>query len=98
VWALPTVIVLSVLAYRRRNLALAAVTAAGVALMVWIPLELLPKHHEETASWWRQLLGMSYVWWALAVLIVAGLTVRSPAVILRRSPESAPVADLVHRT
>jgi alpha-1,2-mannosyltransferase len=98
VWALPTVIVLAVLAYRRRNVALAAVTAAGVALMVWIPLELLPKHHEETASWWRQLLGMSYVWWALAVLIVAGLTVRSPAVSLRRSPESAPVADLVHRT
>ena len=97
VWALPTVTVLSVLAYRRRNLALAAVTAAGVALMVWIPLELLPKHHEETASWWRQLLGMSYVWWALAVLLVAGLTVRSPAVNLRRSPGSAPVADLVHR-
>ena len=98
VWALPTVIVLTVLAYRRRNPALAAVTAAGVALMVWIPLELLPKHHEETASWWRQLLGMSYVWWALAVLIVAGLTVRSPALSLRRSPGSAPVADLVHRT
>ena len=33
-----------------------------------------------------------------AVLIVAGLTVRRPAVSLRRSPESAPVADLVHRT
>ncbi|HEY5150369.1 MAG TPA: glycosyltransferase 87 family protein [Mycobacterium sp.] len=97
VWALPTIIVTTVLAYRRRNLALAAVTAAGVALMVWIPLELLPKHHEETASWWRQLLGMSYVWWALAVLIVAGLTVRSPAVSRRRSPGSAPVADLVHR-
>ncbi|HTY26825.1 MAG TPA: glycosyltransferase 87 family protein, partial [Mycobacterium sp.] len=64
VWALPTVVVTTVLAYRRRNIALAAVTAAGVALMVWIPLELLPKHHEETASWWRQLLGMSYVWWA----------------------------------
>ena len=97
VWALPAVIVMTVLAYRRRNPALAAVTAAGVALMVWIPLELLPKHHEETASWWRQLLGMSYVWWALAVLIVAGLTVRSPAVSPRRSPGSAPVADLVHR-
>lgn len=96
VWALPTVVVTTVLAYRRRNVALAAVTAAGIALMVWIPLELLPKHHEETASWWRQLLGMSYVWWALAVLIVVGLTVTSPAVSRRRSPGSAPVADLVH--
>lgn len=96
VWALPTVVVTTVLAYRRRNVALAAVTAVGIALMVWIPLELLPKHHEETASWWRQLLGMSYVWWALAVLVVTALTVRRPAVSPRRSPGSAPVADLVH--
>ena len=97
VWALPTVVTGAVLAYRRRNLALGLVTAVGVALMVWIPLELLPKHHEETASWWRQLLGMSYVWWALAAdrrrgadrSVTAGA---SP----RRSPGSAPVADLVH--
>lgn len=79
VWALPTIVVTMVLGYRRRNIALAALGAVGVALMVWIPLELMPKHHEETASWWRQLLGMSYVWWALAVLVVAGLTVRTPA-------------------
>lgn len=98
VWALPTVVVTTVLAYRRRNVALAAVTAAGIALMVWIPLELLPKHHEETASWWRQLLGMSYVWWALAVLLAAGLTVTRPMVSRQPSPGSAPVADLVHRT
>ncbi|TGD86358.1 DUF2029 domain-containing protein [Mycolicibacterium sp. CH28] len=96
VWALPTVITAAVVSYRRRNTALAVVTAVGVALMVWIPLELLPKHHEETASWWRQLLGMSYVWWALAVLIVAGLTVARPAANPRRSPGSAPVADLVY--
>lgn len=96
VWALPTVVVTSVLAYRRRDLGLAIVSAVGVALMVWIPLELMPKHHEETASWWRQLLGMSYVWWALAVLVVAGLTVRTRVASPRRSPGSAPVADLVH--
>lgn len=95
VWALPTVVAATVVAYRRRNVALAVVTAVGVALMVWIPLELLPKHHEETASWWRQLLGMSYVWWALGVLVVAGLTTRRPAATPRRSPGSAPVADLV---
>lgn len=96
VWALPTVVVTLVLAYQRHNVWLAVVSAVGVALMVWIPLELMPKHHEETASWWRQLLGMSYVWWALAVLVVAGLTVRTPRTSLRPSPGSAPVADLVH--
>jgi alpha-1,2-mannosyltransferase len=75
VWALPAVVVTAVLGWRRRNVALALVTAAGVALMTWTPLELLPKHHEETANWWRQLLGMSYVWWALALIVTAGLTV-----------------------
>jgi alpha-1,2-mannosyltransferase len=75
VWVLPTLLVTAVLGWRRRNVALAVLTAAGVALMAWTPLELLPKHHEETANWWRQLLGMSYVWWALAVIVAAGLTV-----------------------
>lgn len=75
VWALPTVVITAVLAYRRRNLALAAVTAAGIALMVWPPMDLLPEFHETTASWWRQLAAASYVWWALAVILVAGATV-----------------------
>jgi alpha-1,2-mannosyltransferase len=35
----------------------------------------MPKHHETTANWWRQLVGASYVWWALAVIVAAGLTV-----------------------
>ncbi|BBY60470.1 polyprenol-phosphate-mannose-dependent alpha-(1-2)-phosphatidylinositol mannoside mannosyltransferase [Mycolicibacterium sarraceniae] len=96
VWALPTVITCAVIAYRRRNVALGTVTATGVALMMWIPLELLPKHHEDTASWWRQLLGMSYVWWALAVIVVAGLTVATAGTSPRRSSGSEPAADLVH--
>jgi alpha-1,2-mannosyltransferase len=75
VWMLPSVVVTSALAWRRRNAALAAVSAAGIALMVWTPINLLPKHHEAVASWWRQLAGVSYVWWALAVIITAGLTV-----------------------
>ncbi len=75
VWVLPTLVVTAVLGWRRRNVALGVLTVAGVALMDWIPLELMPKHHEETANWWRQLLGMSYVWWALAVIVTAGLTV-----------------------
>ena len=96
VWALPTVITGAVIAYRHRNVALGLVTAIGVVLMMWIPLELLPKHHESTASWWRQLLGMSYVWWALAVIVVAGLTAATTRAIPRRPAGSAPVADLVH--
>jgi alpha-1,2-mannosyltransferase len=80
VWALPTVVVTGVLAYRRRNLALAAVTAAGLALMIWTPIDLMPKHHEATAAWWRQLVGASYVWWALAAIVVAATVVASRSV------------------
>ncbi|CAN5642269.1 glycosyltransferase 87 family protein [soil metagenome] len=87
VWTLPTLVVLVMLAYRRRSAALAAVAAAGIALMVWTPIELLPEHHEAAASWWRQLLGGGYVWWALAVIVVAGLAVTQPHVSPRRSPE-----------
>ncbi|HWT48220.1 MAG TPA: alpha-(1-2)-phosphatidylinositol mannosyltransferase, partial [Mycobacterium sp.] len=69
------VLVTGILAWRRRNVALAVLSAAGVALMRWTPIDLLPKHHETTANWWRQLVGSSYVWWALAVIVVAGVTV-----------------------
>lgn len=75
VWVLPTLVTTAVLGWRRRNVALATLTVVGVALMRWTPIDLLPKHHETTASWWRQLVGMSYVWWALAVIVAAGLTV-----------------------
>jgi len=95
VWALPTIIVIAVAAYRYRNAALAAVTAAGIALMVWTPIELLPEHHEAAASWWRQLFGMSYVWWAVTAIAVAGLAFARPATNPPRSRESAPLADLV---
>jgi alpha-1,2-mannosyltransferase len=61
-----------VVAYRRRHVLLGVVTAAGLALMVWTPITLMPEHHETTASLWRQLVGGSYVWWALAVIVVAG--------------------------
>ncbi|BBZ43615.1 hypothetical protein MPRM_08960 [Mycobacterium parmense] len=77
VWMLPAVLVTAVLAWRRRSAALAAVSALGVALMRWTPIDLLPKHHESAAVWWRQLAGMSYVWWALAVIVAAGCAVAS---------------------
>jgi alpha-1,2-mannosyltransferase len=85
VWALPTVIVCGVVAYRHRHVLLGAVTVAGVALMVWTPITLMPEHHETTASLWRQLVGGSYVWWALAVIVVAGT-------VYPRRADSAPVS------
>jgi alpha-1,2-mannosyltransferase len=79
VWALPAVLVTGILAWRRRIVALAVLSAAGVALMRWTPIDLLPKHHETTANWWRQLLGSSYVWWAVAVIVTVGFTVGARA-------------------
>ena len=75
VWMLPTVVVTAVLGWRRRNAALALASAAGVAVMVWTPIDLLPKHHEVGAVWWRQFAGVSYLWWALATIVAAGATV-----------------------
>ncbi len=93
VWMLPAVLVTGILGWRRRNLALAVMSAAGVALMRWTPIDLLPKHQEATAVWWRQLAGMSYVWWALAVIVTAGLTVISRATSQdSETPERAPVS------
>lgn len=71
VWALPAVLVTAVLAVRLRHVALGVVSAAGLALMVWTPITLLPEHRETTASLGRQLVGGSYLWWALAVIVVS---------------------------
>jgi len=95
VWALPTVLVTAVLAYRLRHLGLAAVSAAGIALMVWTPIPLMPEHHETAASLWRQLAGGSYAWWAIAVIAVAGTVSARSAdrwVSPQLLPASAPAA------
>jgi alpha-1,2-mannosyltransferase len=96
VWVLPAVLVTGSLAWRRRNIALALVSAAGVALMRWTPIDLLPKHHEETANWWHQLVGMSYVWWALAVIVTAGFAVtasRAAQAWTARTPAPVPAVS-----
>jgi alpha-1,2-mannosyltransferase len=54
VWTLPAIAVTSVLAYRRRDPLLAVLAAAGAALMIWSPIQLLPEHQEAQAAWWRQ--------------------------------------------
>jgi alpha-1,2-mannosyltransferase len=93
VWVLPALLVTAVLAWRRRSAALAAINLAGVALMVWTPIDLMPKYHETTAAWWRQLVGASYVWWALTAIVTAGITVtaRGPQEI-STAPDRAPVS------
>ena len=95
VWVLPAIVATAVLAYRHRDPVLAVVCVAGAALTVWPTIQLLPEHHESEAAWWRQLFGMSYVWWALALIAIAGL--RSPKwpVSRPRSRESVPTAELV---
>lgn len=74
VWMLPATVVAGVVAYRRRMVGLAVLSAAGLALMLFSPISLLPEHQETAAAWWRQLFGMSYVWWALALMVTAGAT------------------------
>jgi alpha-1,2-mannosyltransferase len=78
VWVLPTLLVTAVLAYRHRHVGLAVVAAAGIALMIWTPIPLMPEHRETAASLWRQLLGGSYAWWAIAVIVVAGTLTTHP--------------------
>lgn len=94
VWMLEAVLVTAVAAWRRRNIALAFVTVAGVAVMVWSPIDLMPKHHETTAVWWRQLIGASYLWWALATLVVTGATfaTRTGTASAPRAVTPAPVS------
>lgn len=72
VWVLPAVLVTGIVAYRQRHVALGVVAVAGVALMIWTPIPLMPEHQETAASLWRQLAGGSYVWWAIAVIVVSG--------------------------
>jgi alpha-1,2-mannosyltransferase len=79
VWVVPTVVVTSIVAYRQRHAALGVVSAAGIALMIWTPIPLMPEHQETSASLWRQLAGGSYVWWAMVVIVVAGTVTLRPA-------------------
>jgi len=91
VWALPTVLASAVLAVRLRHVALGVVSAAGLALMVWTPITLMPEHRETAASLWRQLAGGSYIWWALAVIIVTGVVAVRSVGQDRPSVDAAPV-------
>ncbi|MBJ7341171.1 glycosyltransferase 87 family protein [Mycolicibacterium sp.] len=87
VWALPAVLVTGVLGYRHRSIAMGMVSLTGVLLMYFAPIHLMIEHRETSAALWRQLLGGSYVWWALALIAVAG------SVPLRERGSARPSVD-----
>ncbi|WP_102142674.1 glycosyltransferase 87 family protein [Mycobacterium hubeiense] len=91
VWALPAVLVTATVAYRHRDMLLGVVSVAGLALMVWTPITLMPEHHETSASLWRQLAGGSYVWWAMAVIVVSGIVSTRVAAGTRTDAHASPV-------
>jgi alpha-1,2-mannosyltransferase len=95
VWVLPILISTTVVGYRQRNLALLAVSALGLAVTKWPHIEMLPSGHEWSAPWWRQVIGTSYVWWALSVIAAVGLTARRSgnAPVEPTEPEPEKISD-----
>ncbi|MGE2736928.1 glycosyltransferase 87 family protein [Mycolicibacterium vaccae] len=91
VWSLPVVLITGILAVRLRHAALGVVSTVGLALMIWSPIALLPAHRETAAALWRQLVGASYLWWALAVIVVAATVTVKAAGSPAESPDEAPV-------
>jgi alpha-1,2-mannosyltransferase len=100
VWVLPALVTCAVLAWRHRSRGLAIVALVGLALMIWTPIDLMPQHQEAEAAWWRQLLGGSYVWWALALIATAGRMRISPRPTPEDAPESTPAdrAQALHHS
>ena len=72
------------------GLALLVISAIGVALTVWTPITLMPAHNETSVSPWLRVVGGSYLWWALAVIVVIGAVTPRLA---RRSDSAAAPAD-----
>ncbi len=58
--------------------------------MVWTPITLMTPHEETAATLWRQLAGSSYLWWALAVIAVAGATAGRLVSTASRAPSAGP--------
>ncbi|WP_070378830.1 glycosyltransferase 87 family protein [Rhodococcus sp. WMMA185] len=72
VWVSPIVLVLGTLAYRRRSIALSATTLAGLVVFTLAAQWKLGVGRADGTHWnlWDQFLVSSYVWWALAALLV----------------------------
>lgn len=80
VWAVPFVLVLGVLGYRRRSALLSTLCAVGVALMVYPPHWKLGDGRWDGLGWplMDQFAASAYVWWALAAVTLLAVT-RWPA-------------------
>ncbi|KAA0023197.1 DUF2029 domain-containing protein [Antrihabitans cavernicola] len=77
VWIVPMLLVLGVLAYRRRSVGLATWVSVGVVLFHFAPHWRLAHGRYSGLGWplWDQFVVSSYVWWGLAtIVIVATLT------------------------
>lgn len=73
VWLVPTLLVLAHLAMQRRSKPLAASTGIVAATGLVAAHQLLPQEHERELAWsaWQHLLGNSYLW--LGLLLLVGL-------------------------
>ncbi len=89
VWALPAIITTATVGYRYRNKPLIVITGVGLVLMLSAPFNLMPAGdgREAAAPIWRQLLGCSYIWWAIALIVVGGCA--QLGVLRRTKPHDA---------
>ncbi len=78
VWIAPALLCLVALAWRSRALAPALIAAGGLVLFCVAPMWKLPlgSDRELDWSWGQQLIGSSYVWFGLGVLIYAAFSRR----------------------
>ncbi|MGW5146165.1 glycosyltransferase 87 family protein [Rhodococcus koreensis] len=79
VWSVPVVLVLGVLAYRRKSVALAVTAVVGVVVVKLAAHWKLGVGRWSGTHWnlWDQFLASSYVWWGLAVVLVAIVAFRT---------------------
>jgi alpha-1,2-mannosyltransferase len=63
--------------------------------MVWTPITLMTPHEETAAPLWRQLAGGSYLWWALAVIVVVGAVAGRLRSTSRRDQPAADSGNLL---
>ncbi|MCL3777805.1 DUF2029 domain-containing protein [Actinomyces sp. 186855] len=78
VWAVPALVGLVAAALRwGRGSLLVVAGAGGLVLLLAAHWWFTEGHHlERDWSWWQQLLGSSYTWWALAAGVAVGLALR----------------------
>lgn len=81
VWVVPFMVALGVLAYRRRNAFILAFVGIGAVVLHFAPHWRLAIGRYSGLDWplWDQLAASSYVWWAVAALVIVALApLRAP--------------------